>query len=390
MATNPMQRKARNSFLLGMLLMLIITGVIIAFLVIQLTNMKREEQEELATMVKVYTLNKNVTSGQIITTDMLTQQTVNSSMVPSNATSNLTNFQNYFLQDEVGNAIITKYEEADENDADADGNIPDEEVPHLYLSAGEEEYRIYEDTEIGGYYIERNNNREDITLSEAPLMAKVDMRANTVITTDLVTAGEVLQDSTRKQEFNMFILPTDLETGDYIDVRLLTPSGTDYIVVSKKQVEIPNIAGVDSTDTISIELNEDEINLLSNAIVDAFRLNGAKLYVNKYTDPGVQQASIPTYPVNQEVARLIEDNPNIVEDARNALWSRYNLTQRNEVINPLLNADPEQAQENLETNMEESITNSVTTRQEYLEGLSAQAAAATSTTNTTNTTNTTK
>ena len=26
MATNPMQRKARNSFLLGMLLMLIITG----------------------------------------------------------------------------------------------------------------------------------------------------------------------------------------------------------------------------------------------------------------------------------------------------------------------------------------------------------------------------
>ena len=31
MATNPMQRKARNSFLLGMLLMLIICGLIIAF-----------------------------------------------------------------------------------------------------------------------------------------------------------------------------------------------------------------------------------------------------------------------------------------------------------------------------------------------------------------------
>ena len=30
MATNPMQRKARNSFLLGMLIMLLITGAIIA------------------------------------------------------------------------------------------------------------------------------------------------------------------------------------------------------------------------------------------------------------------------------------------------------------------------------------------------------------------------
>ena len=38
MATNPMQRKARNSFLLGMLLMLIICGLVIAFLFLQLKN----------------------------------------------------------------------------------------------------------------------------------------------------------------------------------------------------------------------------------------------------------------------------------------------------------------------------------------------------------------
>ena len=36
MATNPMQRKARNSFILGMLVMLVICGVIIAFLFIQI------------------------------------------------------------------------------------------------------------------------------------------------------------------------------------------------------------------------------------------------------------------------------------------------------------------------------------------------------------------
>ena len=376
MATNPMQRKARNSFLLGMLLMLIITGAIIAFLILQLTNMKKKEQEEIAAMVKVYTLNESVTSGQVITTDMLVEQEVNRNMVPANATSDLTNFQNYFLQDEAGNPVSTTYEDGE---------------AHLYITIDDTEYELNHDEENDRYYIERNGNRENITLNEAPLIAKVDMQANTVITTDLVSTGEVVQDSTRKEEYNMFILPTDLATGDYVDIRLLLPSGVNYVVVSKKEVEVPTISGVDSTDTIAIELTEDEISVLSNAIVDAFKIDGAKLYVNKYTDPGLQAASIPTFPVNYDVMQLINGNPNMLEEARTALWRRYNAVdssgvqtqaeQRNNIIDATINAEPEQSQSNFESNMQDSITNSISTRQEYLEGLSAEAAAASSSKN---------
>ena len=46
MATNPMQRKARNSFLLGMLVMLLIAGAIIAFLIMQLMDKMKKEQEK--------------------------------------------------------------------------------------------------------------------------------------------------------------------------------------------------------------------------------------------------------------------------------------------------------------------------------------------------------
>ena len=42
MAMNPMQRKSRNSFLLGMVLTLLITSVIIAFLFLQVTKLKQE------------------------------------------------------------------------------------------------------------------------------------------------------------------------------------------------------------------------------------------------------------------------------------------------------------------------------------------------------------
>ena len=45
MATNPMQRKARNSFILGMLVMLVICGVIIAFLFIQITNLNKKNKK---------------------------------------------------------------------------------------------------------------------------------------------------------------------------------------------------------------------------------------------------------------------------------------------------------------------------------------------------------
>ena len=68
MATNPMQRKARNSFLLGMLITLVIAGAIIALLFIQLKNYKEKEQEEKANSVKVWVLGQDVISGQVITT----------------------------------------------------------------------------------------------------------------------------------------------------------------------------------------------------------------------------------------------------------------------------------------------------------------------------------
>ena len=43
MVTNPIQRKARNSFLLGILIAVVIMGVVVAILLMQLLKMKQEE-----------------------------------------------------------------------------------------------------------------------------------------------------------------------------------------------------------------------------------------------------------------------------------------------------------------------------------------------------------
>jgi len=360
MATNPMQRKARNSFLLGMLVMLLISGIIIALLFMQLMNKTKKEQEELKASVNAYVLSEDVSSGQVITTDMLKKQTVNKTLVPSNATSDITLIENYALQDKEGNEIYTKTKNNE---------------PKLYITKNNKEYELQQEDETDNYYITKDNNeKEYIELNSVPLVAKVSMKKNTLITTELLSKSDnIVQDDVRKQEYNMLVLPMDLATGDYIDIRLMLPSGQDYIVVAKKEVTIPDVNGVASEDTVWVNLTEGEILHMSCAIIDAYQIKGAKLYATKYTEAGMQEAATPTYPVNESATKLLRNDPNILERAMNEIANRYNNTSaselRNDYINSVINSQGEQTQSNLETNMQESITNSKNSRKEYLDSL---------------------
>ena len=387
MATNPMQRKARNSFLLGMLLMLVITGLIIAFLAMMLMQANQKLADSEQSMVNVYVLNTNVRSGDVITNDMYELMSINSAVVPSNATSTSELFSDYALQDKDGNQIVTKTEEDEETG---------EMVNKNYITIDGREYEVFEDeAHPENRYIERNGENEYLDLVSVPLIAKVDMNANTVLTLELLEKGDnTVQDDVRRQEYNVVVLPLDLTTGDYIDIRLMLPNGQDFIVVSKKEVEIPIVGDTDSQTTMWVDLSEDEILHMSCAIVDAARVTGAKLYATKYTDPGMQRAATPTYAVNSETSALLTNNPNILESAMTELTNRYSqgnsANLRNEYIQPEIDSQGEQGQSNLETQMQDSITRSQEERVDYLEGLASSAATTTTTTTSgSTTTNTT-
>ena len=88
MATNPMQKNARNSFLIGMLITLVITGAIIALLVMQLTNTKKEIEALKGAKQEVCVLTQSVKSGQVITDDMITTMKVDRGAIPENSFKN--------------------------------------------------------------------------------------------------------------------------------------------------------------------------------------------------------------------------------------------------------------------------------------------------------------
>ena len=367
MASNPMKRKARTNFILGMLVMTLILGAVIALLVIMLMNVNEEKrlEEEQNPIVSVFTLNEDVLSGQIITTDMIETTPVRKTTVPSNAIGDISIITNYSLTDGEGNQLFTKYVTQNE------GKRNEVKVPALMIKIEDKEYNVFLENEEDYYY--RENNQESgekiyLKLSSVPLMAKVDMNANTVITTELISkADDLVQDDVRRQEYNTVIMPTDLTTGDYVDIRLLLPTGQDYIVTAKKEIEVPFIGESDSLNTMWIKLTEEEILFLDCAIIDNFAIEGSKLYATKYTDPGLQEKAIVTYPPNIETMNLLQKDPNVLQKAKQEIINRYNsvggVDFRNNDINSLVDM------ENVPDGLTQSITNSQTTRQEYLESI---------------------
>ena len=396
MAVNPMQRKARNSFLLGMILTLIITGVVIALLFMQLKQVKDEQAAELAKLVNVYVINQDVKSGQILTEDMFTTKQVNRETIPESATSLSTVIDSWYLQTEDGRSINRDQDGLYINESDGLLEVTSSEAnsrnTYTYDNDGETLYfmattnddsdvtRLYEEINTGNVYRYVLNNgtitREFIRLNSVPLLAKIDIKANTVITADYVVQSDaVVTNDARLEEYNMIVLPVDLITDDYVDIRLMLPSGQNFIVVSKAQVEIPqNEDGTYVSDTIRVQLTESEIMLMSSAIVEAYGIEGAYLYANKYVEPGLQDSATTTYYPNNAIIAQINANPNIVTTARNELSNR--LTEaarqvRQNNLQPIIDGN-EDYSTSVQEGMTEGTARSQESRVNYLDLLTAQ------------------
>lgn len=279
MATNPMQRKARMYGLVGALVTLVITGIIIVFLVMQISSMKKEE----AAMGSVWVLTTDVKSGTELGGN-LKQVRVPSDAVPSDA----------------------------------------------------------------------------ITAISTTAIAKIDLSMGTTITETMITESEeILSKDLRLTEYNMIVLPSQLEVDDYVDIRLQLPNGQNFIVISKKRV-------VDAdAQTIWMNLNEYEILTMSSAIVEAYMMTGSKLYAVTYTDAGSQEEAVGTYYPSSTVVELINSDPNITAKATEGL----NANIRNGSYQQVINQYQEGGLENIESGISEEITKSVEARQQYVDGL---------------------
>lgn len=144
-------------------------------------------------------------------------------------------------------------------------------------------------------------------------VARININKNQQILNNMVTENEnFVTDDLRKQDYSSILLNTNLEVGQYVDIRLKKKDGTDYVVASKKQIIDLN------GKTIVLLIKEKERRLLNNAIVYA-SVTGSQLYTTIYIDPENQPAAKITYELDSNIDLEIEKNASILETAESNL-----------------------------------------------------------------------
>lgn len=329
MASNPIKRRARQSFFLGFLIALVVMAVVVMLLFTKINSLN-EENEKLKILgpkVNVYTINRDVEEGDVITRDDLEMSTMQLS-----AGSTPIDVENY-----IDDSIFYEYNE----------------------ETGEE--------------------------TELTYTAKVKIPAGTTVTLSMLQQGGIANDE-RLMEYNMIVLPSQLVNGDYVDIRLRLANGTETVVLAKKKVEQC------TTGSIWMKMKEIEILTMNGAIVDAALVEGSQLRATIYTNPLMQEANEENYPVNDELLNLIVYNPNILVEARNTLLQKWNVTndpnsgmtdyraKRRELDSYILETQEEKAEKMAEAYGTEA-SDIATARNEYVTALEGTGMVGTTTDN---------
>lgn len=317
MATmNPLEKKARSSFIKGLLIAGLIGIIVIVILTVQIFKMRGEENQRIASQKNVVIIKQDIKSGEEITSDMLLTVKANSEVASTGAMT-MADFSTLSTAtDDAGNTANLR------------------------------------------------------------VLAKIDISAKTVITEDMLSTEETaVSNDLRQQEYNMIVLPSTLADGDTIDIRLRLPNGADYIVLSKKKVKLADLNGAVSATTILINVTEDQILTMSAAIVDAYKISGSKLYATKYTDPGLQAVATATYIPSNDTINLIDKDPNIVTTARNALITRYNenySTYRTGIQSTINSVESSTQQSRVESGTSSETATQQAERKTYLDSLAGE------------------
>ncbi|WP_455716490.1 hypothetical protein [Anaerosporobacter sp.] len=142
------------------------------------------------------------------------------------------------------------------------------------------------------------------------------VESNTILFPEMIDTGVLVADDLRKHVYHFIEITDALSSGDYVDIRIQFPNGADYIVLSKKRVLACSLYDeVEQTDnSLWIEVSEEEILTLASAVVDAYFNEQAEIYAIQYISQD-QEKAIVTYPENDIVHSLIQEDPNVVERA---------------------------------------------------------------------------
>ncbi len=161
--------------------------------------------------------------------------------------------------------------------------------------------------------------------------AIVDIYEGMTVMDNMVSPVSIETD-TREYEMQVVNLMTDQEENDVVDIRIMFPDGSDFLVLPKKQIKNLNLPNC----VFWTYLNEEEILRMASATIDAYTITGTKIYATRYVEGNLQEEAIPTYLVNASVADQM--------DPSSSFYDKNLLTKAQTTLNTI-------ARQNLEASL---------------------------------------
>lgn len=398
MAINPMQRRSRNSMIIGVILGLVIGALVAALLLFQINKLQNDLKKEKAKMSMVPVAAKDIAANSEITAADLELKEVITPVATSEivGTDHLAETEPKKLTEPTGTVTKVKVSELLNKVYKAD-NIKAATAPLVNTVTTDTNNNNNSNNNNNNSSNNNNNNNgqnatnnsnnakqtqnsgnnananaNQASSPKGKYIAAVKIPKGSIITKDMILPKE---DSLAKEEnktqreveYNMVTLPSELADEDTIDVRVSFPNGQDFVVLSKKTVKKADAS------TIWLKVNEDEILKMNSAIVESYLIEGAKLYAVNYSKPGLQPQINTTYPVNAEVARLLGNNPNIPQKIKSELNSAANaaiMGERNGINQVIANQEGDSNK--VGTAVKNEIKERQNKRKKYIEKLTGE------------------
>ncbi len=177
-----------------------------------------------------------------------------------------------------------------------------------------QEAQVLSSLEEGMFLTEEDFNKA--ALIEIPMGTPV---------TRVMVSQQSLRDNQREVEYQNIYIGQNITENDVVDIRISYPNGEDFLILTKKTVK-----NLNELTSCCLWLDEEELLLMSSALVDIYMFQGGKIYMTKYIAPTMQDALCTNYVPSKEVCGLIREDPNIVETASAYISEqmRMNLEER--------------------------------------------------------------
>mgnify|MGYP004633115537 CR=1 FL=1 len=137
---------------------------------------------------------------------------------------------------------------------------------------------------------------------------RVGLDEGAILMTDFVR-DETVGNTDRYYQLILNDYPTDIQVGDYVDIRIQFTYGEDFIAIPHQRVENVDL----SRGLFTFIFNESNIVTYNSMLLDRAMYPTVSIYALKYVDSSSQVSAENYYPVNKNISEILAINPNIID-----------------------------------------------------------------------------